>query len=572
MEINQILLDKNVSCTMRDGTKLYADIYRPNKEGTFPVLLTRIPYDKDKPFYSHRYLDTNKLVLGGYVVIVQDVRGRFNSEGEFYPLKNEAEDGYDTVEWAASLPYSTGKVGMFGLSYWGFTQLMAAIEQPPSLYAIFPSMTGNGRGNEGPFSLASSETMMLETFAPDLIKRKYKDPNEYDEKIKKLAKYYNHIQEWYRYAPIKDFPPLKDLDVAEFFFDNFETSEGDKAVEKPMIADQYDRFQIPAYHVAGWYDILLKPTLENFSGMREKAANDRAKNQQKLMIGPWAHSIFKSNIGERFFGIQASEDWIDLKESLTELHLRWFDQWLKEKNTSITDEAPVKLFVMGTNEWRDEQEWPLARTQYMPFYLHSDGGANTNSGNGRISWQPPADERADTYSYDPEHPVPTYGGATMFAGSPAPGPLDQRQIEERDDVLVYTSDPLVESLEVTGPVTLKLWVQTEGKSTDFAAKLVDVQPDGTAYNLVDGIVRLGSNQTIEDQVVACEVDLWSTSNVFLPGHCIRVDITSSNYPQFDPNLNTGSTMITSQESRVVEQKIYHQVEYPSHLLLPVITG
>ncbi|GEN35082.1 CocE/NonD family hydrolase [Aneurinibacillus danicus] len=580
MEITQILIEKNVPCTMRDGTVLYANIYRPNQEGEFPVLLTRLPYGKDLPFYSHRYLDTNRLVSNGYVVIIQDVRGRYHSEGEFHPFTYEAEDGYDTVEWAASLPYSSGKVGMFGLSYYGFTQLLAAAERPPHLHAIFPAMTLNdqrdgGFYQNGALGLGLMETWTLESIVPDLLRRKHRDAKSYAEAIKKMANSMNHIDEWYRYAPIKDWPPIEELGVAEFFFDFMNRNLEDDVWKKTSIVDKYDRFNVPAYHVGGWYDCFLNSTIQNYTEMKKKA-DGKAKHYQKIIIGPWGHGDFRTGLGERSFGVHSSGDWIDLREDLTHLHLRWFDYWLKGKDTNITEEAPVKIFVMGMNKWRDEYEWPLARTKYVPYYFHSEGGANTRFGDGRLSTEKPGDETVDRFVYDPKNPVPTHGGATLYDGVNTMGPRDQRRIEEREDVLVYTSEPLKAPLEVTGHVKVKLWAATDAKDTDFTAKLVDVLPDGTAYNLTDGIVRARYRNgykpeaDLNGEVVEYEIDLWATSNVFLPGHCIRVEISSSNFPRFDANPNTGKTMKDSGETKPAKQTVYHNEKYPSHVILPII--
>ncbi|WP_174614540.1 CocE/NonD family hydrolase [Virgibacillus ihumii] len=575
----QIILDKNVACTLRDGTILYADIYRPGEEGEFPVLLTRLPYGKDLPFYSHRYLDTNRLVQNGYVVIIQDVRGRFESEGEFVPFINEAKDGYDAVEWAAALPYSTGKVGMFGLSYYGFTQLAAAAERPPHLEAIFPAQSLNDprRGNmyhNGAYGLGTAETWALESIVPDKLKRKYGSGTEnYQKMIRKTADFMNHISEWYSYKPINEWTPLKELKVTDYFFEQLELDLNDSHWDKASVFHRYKEMDVPAYHVAGWYDSLLQSTLENYVEM-DKQGN----HQQKLIIGPWAHGDFKSVIGERNFGVHASEDWIDLENDLTGLHLDWFDHWLKNESSKIIEEPTVKLFVMGTNQWRNEQEWPLARTQYTPFYLHSRGQANSRSGNGTLSFAKPGEEAADSFIHNPEHPVPTNGGGTLYDGVQTTGPQDQKAIENRDDVLVYTSEKLDKQLEVTGPVKVRLWAATDAPDTDFTAKLVDVFPDGTAFNLTDGIVRARYRNgytpepDLNGEVVKYEIDLWATSNVFLPDHQIRIEIASSNFPRFDVNPNTGRTMLNSTETRPAQQTIYHSAEYPSHVVLPVIPG
>ncbi|MCM3570298.1 CocE/NonD family hydrolase [Neobacillus mesonae] len=576
MDIQQIILEKNVPCTMRDGVTLFADIYRPTMEGTFPVLLTRLPYNKDLPFYSHRYLDTNRLVQNGYIVIIQDVRGRFNSEGDFYPFLNEAEDGYDTVEWAAALPYCNGKVGMFGLSYYGFTQLLAATEQPPHLKAIVPAMTlnnwlNNSVDESGKFMVASSETYALESIAPDQLKRTYKDPEEYAAMMQKMAASYNKIEEWFEHKPVNQWPPLKELGVAEFFFDTLEGNVSGENAERMSILNKYDQIKVPAYHIAGWYDSLLQSTLENYEGLQK---NSPAR--QKLIIGPWGHGVYSSVIGERNFGIHASGDWIDQKDDLTGLHIRWFNHWLKGEKTDVVNEAPVKLFVMGINEWRNEQEWPLARTNYIPYYLHSKGTANSRFGNGSLSFEKPQAEPSDSFVYDPANPVPTNGGGTLYAGANTMGPKDQQVLEGREDVLVYTSAPLEEPLEVTGPVKVKLWAKTDAVDTDFTAKLIDVLPDGRAYNLTDGIIRAkyrkgqDIGEQIKGEILDYDIELWPTSNVFLPGHSIRVEISSSSFPRFDANLNTGKTMIDSEEYTTAEQTIYHDENFSSYILLPVI--
>ena len=529
------------------------------------------------PVYSHRYLDTNRLVQNGYIVIIQDVRGRFHSEGDFYPFLHESEDGYDTVEWAAALPYANGKVGMFGLSYYGYTQLLAAIEQPPHLYAIAPAMTlndwrNNSVENGGKFLVASAETWALESVAPDQLKRKYKDTQVYFEKFGIMSNYYNQIEELYKYKPINQWPPLKELGVAEFFYDMFNDNLSEDSWERMSIINKYKQINVPAYHIAGWYDNLLYSTLQNFEELQK---NNQA--EQKLIIGPWGHGVFSSVIGERNFGIQASGDSIDQKEDLTGLHIRWFDKWMKGKSKEAsTNEAPIKLFVMGINKWRDEHEWPLARATYVPYYLHSKGNANTRFGNGCLSFDKPFNEAADIFVYNPENPVPSNGGGTLYAGVNTMGPKDQSKLEEREDVLIYTSEPLDEALEVTGSIHVKLWAKTNAEDTDFTAKLIDVLPEGTAYNLTDGITRAkyrkGSDEgeLIKEKILEYDIELWPTSNVFLPGHCIRLEISSSNFPRYDTNLNTGETMITSKKNSVAEQIVYHQEAYPSHILLPIV--
>ncbi len=578
MKQTKILVEKNVPCKMRDGVVLYADIYRPDKEGKFPILLTRHPYGKDLPLYSYRYLDTNRLVENGFVVINQDVRGRFHSEGEFYPWKYEANDGYDTVEWAASLPYSTGKIGMFGMSYYGYTQLLAAIKKPPHLAAIFPAMTLNEQRNDfvyhnGVFQTGGFETWTLESIVADLLRRKIKDPTEKKEAIRKLADNLNKMEELYHFIPYNEWPPLKELNVADYYFDQISHAPEDEDYWKEAnIADKYMDLQIPAFHLSGWYDCFTGPTLMNYEEMKKTG------QPQKLIVGPWGHGYFASVQGECSYGVHASGDWIDLEEDITDLHIRWFNHWLKGTDNGIETEAPVKIFIMGINKWRNEMEWPLKRTQYTNIYLHSSGKANTRTGNGSLSMNFPEAEMSDTFIYDPENPVPSKGGGTLFIGVQTAGPLDQGRIEDREDVLVYTTEPLTEAMEVTGPIKVKLWALTDAKDTDFTAKLVDTYPEGRAIILTQGITNAkyrNGNQPekeLNGEIVEYEIDLWATSNVFMPGHRITLEISSSCFPQYAPNPNTGKSLIDSKKAVKAQQVIFHNEKYPSHMILPMISN
>jgi len=574
--MDRIVVEKDVPCRMRDGTVLYANVYRPAENGKFPVLLTRHPYGKDFPRFSHQYVDPLRLAQHGYVVIVQDVRGRWKSEGTFAPFKQEADDGFDAVEWAAGLPYSSGQVGMFGMSYHGYTQLCAASRKPPHLRAIFPAMSFHDlreglwfRG--GAFELAMAETWFLESIVPNELERNCRDGAELADKMRRWEEALDNIGAWHAYAPIDRWPPLKGdfagLPISGRFFEMLSRAPDDEYWERLSLAGKLHGSGIPAFFLGGWYDCFLGSTIACYTEMRSSA---------RLMIGPWDHSLSAPVVGERNFGFRSGADRVGGREDLTSLHLRWFDYWLKGRDTGIMSGAPVKLFVMGINKWRDEYEWPLARTVYTPFYLRSGGRAGGRFGDGRLSPGMPGREPPDEFVYDPQHPVPTLGGATLFAGGRNMGPRDQSGLEEREDVLVYTSEPLERPLEVTGPVKVKLWVSTDAPDTDFSAKLVDVAPDGKAWNLTDGIVRLKyrngfkPERPLKGETVLCEIDLWATSNVFLPGHRIRLEISSSNFPRFDRNPNTGETTVRSDVMRRARQRVFHTGEFPSHVLLPVI--
>ncbi|CQR46325.1 Cocaine esterase [Paraliobacillus sp. PM-2] len=569
-QTNQVIVDREVACELRDGVNLFANIYRPNDDGQYPVLLCRLPYNKNLPDFSHRYVDPIRLAMHGYIVIIQDVRGRFASEGEFYPFAQEVEDGYDSVEWAASLPYANGKVGMFGLSYYGFTQLYATLEQPTALKAIFPAMTGNVHGDafnrNGVFQFAAAETWILDSVAPDYLRRK--QGKEYEETIKEIMYDLDHMDQWHDYKPIKEWPPvMKHPELHELFDGYIHNKLLNKVKEKNYNYDQ--ALDLPAYHLAGWYDNFLGQTIKNYEQLSKYNAN------QKLIIGPWTHGMFHSDIGERAFGINSSGYAIDGKEDITSLHLKWFNYWLKDEQEQILEtDDPVYIFTMGINKWQSVKSWPLPNTIYTKYYLHSNGEAQQNR--GTLSTVPSTDEPVDGYVFDPHDPVPTTGGGVLFYNGRNAGPRDQSIIETREDVLVYTSEVLEETVEVTGWIKANIWAKTDAPDTDFTVKLVDVTPEGKAYNLADGIVRAkwrnGTEeaQPLAGEIVEYEIDLWATSNVFLPGHSIRIEISSSNYPWYDVNPNTGKTTMDTKEMVKTNQTIYHDQDHPSSITLPII--
>ena len=576
---HRVLVEKDVPMRTRDGVTLRADVYRPDAPGHFPVLLSRLPYDKNQ---RRRPGDIDPFVERGYVVIMQDTRGRFASEGdEYYPLIWEAADGHDAVEWAAQLQYSDGQVGTMGQSYLGATQYLLAPTRPPHLKASFPASAAGDfhqcwvYHTGGAFELGWQIPYAI-LMARDTIARKGL--------TKKLLP---ELEDLLAPAPTPWAPPLSDeayrrlplmawgkqLEPVARYVTDYLTHPEDGAFWWPInLERQHRQVAVPMYHVTSWYDIFLQGGLANFSGLRQQAMTDAARAAQKLLIGPWAHlfpytSPTSTGTGDIDFGPAALID-------LHQIQLRWFDHWLKGIDTGILDEPPVKLFVMGENRWRDEREWPLARTRYTPYYLHSGGRANGASGDGTLSPGAPGDEAPDHYAYDPADPVPTLGGNTLIL---AMGVQDQRPVEARPDVLVYTSEVMTAPLEVTGPLAVTLFAASSAPDTDFTAKLVDVRPDGYAQNLADGIVRAryrNSRETptplIPDEVTRFTIDLWATSHVFLPGHRIRVEVASSNFPRFDRNLNTGEDQATAMRGQTARQTVFHDARYPSHIALPVI--
>ena len=572
-------IETNVAVPMRDGTILYADIYRPEGPGPYPVLLQRTPYDKTMPLSLHM-LDPLKAAKRGYAVVIQDTRGRYTSEGEFYAFRDDIHDGYDTVEWAASQPWSLGKVGMYGNSYVGATQWLAAKSCPPHLAAIAPRVTASNYRDGwtyqgGAFALGFNVSWTLANLTlanfQSLAARKQIPP----ERRGQLVQAVDALESVFHSLPLKAFPHVQD-GLADYFYDWLAHPDDDAYWQHLSIEAAHSRMTVPALNIGGWYDIFLGGTLRNYLGMRVQGAAQEARQGQKLLIGPWQHGASRGPgiAGDHYFGLGSDPLAIDLDGLL----LRWFDYWLKGIDNGIMHEPPVRLFVMGDNVWRDEQAWPLARAQAVQYYLHSQGKANSSTGNGTLSPQPPGEEPPDHFLYNPIDPVPTRGGplccnAYFMAG----GAYDQQEIERRQDVLVYSTPPLERDMEVTGPLTVTLWAATSAPDTDFTAKLVDVCAHGCARNLTDSIIRAryrdsrSTPSLVEPgRVYRYTIDLWATSNVFKAGHRIRVEIASSNFPRFDRNPNTGKRVAEDSDLQPVLQTILHNAQYPSHITLPIV--
>lgn len=568
-----IITEFNVPATMRDGTVLRANIFRPAAEGSYPIALTRTPYGKDF-FTTSVYLDAVRLARAGYIVVIQDVRGRFASEGEWRPFEFEGVDGYDSVEWAAGLPGSNGNVGMWGMSYVGFTQWMAAMQAPPHLKALVPCITwadvrDGVQWRGGALELGTSANWGLNTGFDTMFKR-YADapPAELGQHLNALVDEINALQtEGYRSLPLNDFTPFRRLGIGDQYFDVLAEPFSRERTAPHSVATAYDQVKVPAFNVGGWYDIFAQGTIQNFTALRTAGSTEAARHS-RLLIGPWSHMTQSHVVGALDFGYKAQMGWIDLQADMTALTQRWFDYWLKGIENGVTHEPPIKLFVMGENVWRDEQEWPLARTQYTPYYLHSGGTLSPVA--------PSAADPADHYAYDPDQPVPTLGGAILMNRVFGEGAIDQRPIEARPDMLVYTTEPLAQDTEVTGPITVKLWAISDAPDTDFVTRLVDVHPDGFAQPLTDGIIRAryrdGDVPTLIEpgRPYHYTIDLWSTANVFKAGHRIRLHVTSSSFPRWDRNLNTGAPFGTDSQPCVAQQTILHDASHSSHVVLPII--
>jgi putative CocE/NonD family hydrolase len=557
-----VTIEHNAVAAMRDGTKLRADIYRPKADGKFPVLLVRTPYDK-----------TNEMQFGaraaarGYVVVAQDVRGRYHSEGEWYPFKNETQDGYDTVEWAAALPYSNGKVGMFGGSYVGATQFLAAIARPPHLAGICPNVTASNYHDGWTYQGGAFEQWFNESWSTGLAE------NTMDRRVDAGQ----NAVPWTQKLPLTAYPVLEvpaSTGIAPYFTDWLAHPYFDEYWKQWSIEDHYAQIQVPVFSLGAWYDIFLGGTLRNYARLKKEAGTEEARRGQKLMVYVGGHAGGSDNrkVGAVDFGDKLPFDF-------DEVMLSWYDSLLKGQTSSAPAEKPVKLFVMGRNEWRDEDDWPLARAKSTRYYLHSAGSANGATGDGSLSVTLPSAEKADQFTYDPANAVPTLGGPLCCGPFPPAGlgPQDQSKAEERSDVLVFTTPALNKDLEVTGPASLELYVSSSAVDTDFTGKLVDVWPNGFAQNLTEGILRLRYRNSQEKpelakpgEIYRIVVDLWATSNVFLAGHKVRLEVSSSNFPRFDRNLNTGEDQAAGTRMNKATNVIYHDKAHPSAMSLPVV--
>lgn len=577
--------ERNVRVPMRDGVALAADIWRPDIDRPVPVLVSRTPYGREMLAFT---AEPEVLAAAGFAVVLQDCRGRFGSEGEWGYFSCEVDDGYDTVEWAAAQPWSNGRVGMFGASYMGQTQWLAAIARPPHLEVVAPECCAADSWVAsfhlgGTFRLASRigwTASVIAAMAPewgiedpllDKLRQAFlesgaaayeRDPAAMRASVEATR---NLLEEVYRTRPMAGNELWHGR--ASWLNELFEHEPRDDAHWLAINpSSHYEELDLPAVHVGGWYDIHLEGILRNYTGMRRQAPTERTRQAQHLVIGPWSHwAPMVPVVGDIDFGP-------DAVLNTTELRVAWFQRWLAEGEDPGW--APVRIFVMGANTWRDEQEWPLARTRYTPWYLGSGGRLVPD----RLETNSPAAEGTDDpdrFTYDPRDPVPTLGGRLLGIGA-VPGPVDQRLAGERPDVLVYTSEPLEEPTELTGPVRLELWAATDVPDTDFTAILIDVHPDGRRYNLCEGAVRARHSgipvPLVPGAVYRFTIDLAATSVVLPAGHRLRLHLSSSCFPEWEPNPNTGQPIgvDTDADLRVAHQQVFHDPLHPSHLVLPII--
>ena len=531
---------------MRDSVRLSTNVYLPSEHGHFPAILVRTPYNKGADITANY----QAFVEHGYAVVVQDVRGRYESEGAFQPLTQELDDGDDTLNWVARQPWSDGKIGMMGGSYSGITQWKAALSGNPHLKAIFPVVSGWDEYRDRYYSTGGALKLghRLEWLAENL-----RAPGYHPD----FSKYVLHLPE--RTSDIQALgwtsPLWRDV-IDHPSFDAFW-----KAVST---REHIGRVRVPVFSVGGWYDNFVESDLEAYAALHKGTGLNR------IVVGPWAH-----NMSIPFQGVDfGSESQVAVRS----LQMGWFDQWLRGKDSPLLSQPPVRFFVMGADRWEEAREWPPASAQPTSYYLHSAGKARSLAGDGMLSDRPGGKAQPDTFEFDPNNPVPTRGGAVCCNPKVFPwGPWDQRAIEERKDVLVYTTRPLKQSVEIAGPVRVSLWVSTSARDTDFTAKLVDVFPDGAARNLTDGILRLRYRNSLEKpelarpgEVYPITIDAGVTSNVFLKDHRIRLEISSSNFPRFDRNPNTGNLVSDARRLLTANQTVFHDGAHPSCLTVMVV--
>jgi putative CocE/NonD family hydrolase len=570
IRFREVSVERSVAARMRDGTSLYADIYRPQGEGPWPVLLLRHPYDKVQsqmlsyahPVWYARY---------GYIVVAQDVRGRWASEGEWYPFKYEEADGCDSIAWAVGLPGSNGRVGMYGFSYGGATQLLSAVHQPPGLTTIMPALTGSDYYDGWTYRGGALHHAFTQSWATFLAQDTARKQGDYELEGNLAGALGNA---WANYwIPPQYYPFISREGLAPYYYDWLKHDTYDDYWKRWSIRTRYAQITLPALHIAGWYDVFLEGTIENFTGLQAQAGSERARGNQKLVVGPWYHMPWNQHVGGFDFGD-------DARSCVDALQILWLDKHLRGESNQLDEEPPVALFVMGDNTWRFENKWPPEGAQATKFFFHSGGRANSLNGDGWLARETPGDELPDTYTYDPHLPVMSVGGHSCCVSSLTPmGAFDQRSVEYQNDVLIYSTPALAEDVQVIGTVEVTLYAASTAVDTDFTAKLVDVYPDGRAINVGEGILRVRFRESLDlpnpiepDQVYEYKIRVGSTAIVFKAGHRIRVEISSSNFPTFDRNSNSGKPLVEAGPADwfVATQTVFHDHRYPSHIVLPVV--
>ena len=571
-------VEKDVMVKTRDGEALATDLWVPDG-GPVPTLVVRTPYAKDIPNLLANAIDVPRLVGAGYAVAWQDCRGTGRSGGGFEPMLHEAEDGEDTVAWLGAQPWSDGTVGTFGASYLGWVQWAAASQAPAGLRAIAPTVTTSDYYTAPWYSDGGALSLHMTLWWSTLMgllraQRSLAAGTDTGESLMRAVGALDALPSRVTAMPSGDQPVL--VELAPWWSEWVRHPDRDRFWQDLSVIDRTGEVTVPALNVGGWFDVFAGSTTATFTRMRREAGTEGARAGQRLIMGPWDHLSYTGAYHDRQFGLSADV----LAADLTGAHVAFFDRWLRGRADALDGTAPVRIFVMGIDQWRDEQDWPLPDTSYTDFWLRGAGRAATADGDGVLTPEGPGPDATDVFTYDPADPVPTLGGRLIMPSSlNAVGPVDQRPVESRDDVLCFTTPELTEPLEVTGPISLVLHVASSALDTDVTAKLVDVFPDGRALYLTDGILRARYRNGLEapellepEHAYELTIDLSVTANVFLPGHRLRLEVSSSNFPRYDRNTNTGGVIAEESldDAVVATNRLLHGRAHPSRLVLPVI--
>jgi putative CocE/NonD family hydrolase len=577
--MDSIIVERDVDVEMRDGVELATDVYRPRGAENCPTLVHRNPYDKSNAG-SVGGLIVNPLdaVQEGFAVVAQDVRGRFESGGEWVPFVNEAADGYDTVEWAADQPWSNGRVGIYGSSYHGVTVLQTVVADPPHLEAALPYLTGANYHDgwvysDGAFELGFNVWWCL-YLATDTVTRLDLPEADRDRHLERLLELTADPEGVAAERPLAE-SSIFDHPAASYAREWFDRPTYDDFWNAVDVLEGIEGVDVPVLHASGWYDMFLRGHLDLYRAISE-TGGERAREEQRFVVGPWDHEAYATltpdRAGDRTFGYDAAGG----TALMSDLSLQWFGYWLADEG-SIDDIPSVRYYQMGDDEWRTAETWPPDHTP-TPYYLHSNGGANSRHGDGRLTRRAPNAEPADSYEYDPADPVPSVGGRSLHINIDDPGVKDRAGVEERDDILVFTSSGLTDPLPIAGPVELTLYASSSAPDTDFTATLVDVEPDGTCVPVAEGIQRARYRESRTEasflepgEVTAFSIDLQAVAHTFGTGHRLRLEVSSSNFPRFDrnPNARVPPAAAGPEDAQVATQNVFHTDAYPSHVTLPV---
>jgi uncharacterized protein len=560
---------------MRDGTLLRADIFRLDDKEKHAAILIRTPYDKLRSTTTD-HLNPLDAAFAGFAVATQDVRGRYASDGQYGGgdmFAIEGADGYDSIEWIAAQPWCDGNVGMSGLSYQAFLQWITALQNPPHLKAIAPSMYGAGPVGEqsllGGVMVLHLDAHWTPLMAVDVANKLEKLGQDVSRMRMMIMDAMLDNEKVYNFLPLKDVPHFKFPGVEQIWKNKMANT-----IPAPELEWKarwpYEKVNVPCLYIEGWYDLHTWAIFENWKRMKEKGGSEVARDGQHILVGPWAHGEkLPGYLGEVNFGTLGGRGAL-----VSDYSISFFKKYLCGTNVKLPG---VRYFVMGKNRWGEADTWPPQQVSWQRFFLHSQGHANTSAGDGNLSREQPGAGNTDKYIYDPHNPVPTMGGRVVPQTGHAAGPIDQSRIHKRQDVLCYSGPELTEDTEVTGPIEAHLFAATSARDTDFVCRLIDVYPDGRAYSVAEGVIRARYRQSIfkpqlmtPGEVNEYKINMGNTSHLFKKGHRMLMDVASSNFPAFDRNMNTGNALGEDAVGVSATQTIYHGLGQLSYIDLPLV--